>query len=435
LTGGGTRRSTRLGVFLALLILLVPLAVYVWGRNSSAFAVERIRISGTRRVATAKAAATLRARFLGRNLFTVQADDVAAALRRFPYFADVEVDRDFPSTLRVRIVEYRPAAVLFSAGRWFIVSRGGRVLVRLPGEVPRPQGAKTNGKGGERPTAGASGGSGTSAWADTAAKASWATGSSPASGVVSTGSRSSTATGQSPKAPAEAGTDAVAAASADAAAAQVAAAISSGSLGTPVGAASLFEGDLSAQSLTGVVLPRQARRLPVLLTSDKVKVGDAVDDRYARDALAVLAILPPARRARVRFVSSSPSGIDVVLRSGATYVFGDGSDLVNKELALQAVLAAYRRHHLHATWVDVSVPNRPLGTPVIVNRLAPLQSVRPTPKPTAPKVQSSPAPSGKPSAGPSVSASSAQGSSPSSAPRPSASARAGPSPSTSPDGR
>ena len=141
MTSSGRRPRVRLRALLIVLIVALPLGVYLWGRSSSAFAVQRIELSGARRVSAAKAAKTLRARFLGHNLFGVRVAQVAAALESFPYFAHVEIDRDFPDTLRVRIVEYRPAAVLFSAGRWYVVSREGRVLLRLPGVVAPPSAA------------------------------------------------------------------------------------------------------------------------------------------------------------------------------------------------------------------------------------------------------------------------------------------------------
>jgi hypothetical protein len=298
-------RSRRLAVLAGLLIVAIPLVVFAWGRGSSAFAIERIRLSGARRVSAAAATKTLRAHFLGHNLFTVHASDVAAALRAFPYVDDVRIDRDFPGTLRVHILEYRPAAMLFSTGRWYVVSREGRVLLRLPGEVPSP-------------------------------------------GPGATGAAAERATGES-------GT------SSD-------------------GASSLFTGDLTAATLSAVTLPRQAARLPILLTSSRARIRTTVAERSVEDALAILAALPRELRTQVRFVSVDPAGILAVLRNGVTFAFGDAHDLHNKVLALQAVLSAYRRHHLHATWVDVSVPNRPLGTPVIASHPGPMQTSRPTSK-------------------------------------------------------
>jgi len=176
------------------LIVTLPLGVYLWGRSSSAFAVERIELSGARRVSAARAAKTLRAEFLGDNLFGVRAAQVAAALKSFPYFAHVEIDRDFPNTLRVRIVEYRPAAVLFSRGRWYVVSREGRVLLRLRGVVARPsaadeaaaQGSAATGQG----SAAAAAASGTSATAATPASAATVAATGASGGTAAGGAAS-----------------------------------------------------------------------------------------------------------------------------------------------------------------------------------------------------------------------------------------------------
>ena len=406
MTSSGRRRRARLRALLVVLIVALPLGVFLWGRSSSAFAVQRIELSGARRVSAAKAAETLRAQFLGHNLFGVRAAQVAAALRSFPYFAHVEIDRDFPNTLRVRIVEYRPAAVLFSAGRWYIVSREGRVLLRLPGVVARPapaaaavaQGSADSGQGA---------GNGGSASATATTTATSAGGTAAATTDASGGTAAGVGTG-SATTPASAAVDSSAtAASAGAAndAAALAASLSSAALGAPTHVPSLFAGDLTAEILAAATPPRQARRLPVLVTRKRVKVGDIVADRSVRDALAVLAALPRGLRARVLFVTVAPAGIDVVLRNGVTFAFGDARDRVNKVLALRAVLAAYQRRGLRATWVDVSVPNRPLGTPVIVSRAAQVQSARPAPLPAPKTKKASPAPtaSGSPTTGTSAS--------------------------------
>jgi hypothetical protein len=345
-------RSRRLAVLAGLLIVAIPLVVFAWGRGSSAFAIERIRLSGARRVSAAAATKTLRAHFLGHNLFTVHASDVAAALRAFPYVDDVRIDRDFPGTLRVHILEYRPAAVLFSTGRWYVVSREGRVLLRLPGEVPSPSPGATG------------------------AAAERATGES---GTSSDGASSQAAPSAGPR-EVSASPEAAASSAAAAEGAEAAAALSSSSLAASSRAPSLFTGDLTAATLSAVTLPRQAARLPILLTSSRARVRTTVADRSVEDALAILAALPRELRTQVRFVSVDPAGILAVLRNGVTFAFGDAHDLHNKVLALQAVLSAYRRHHLHATWVDVSVPNRPLGTPVIASHPGPMQTSRPTSK-------------------------------------------------------
>ena len=259
------------------------------------------------------------------------------------------------------------------------------MLLRLPGVVAPPSaasgvGAAAQGSAGDGQADGDAA-SGTAK--TTAASAGGTAAATPAaSGGTSAGSGGTSSAATTNAAAVDSTTTSASAAAASDASA-LAASISSASLGAPAHVPSLFAGDLTAEILAAAAPPRQADRLPVLVTKKKVKVGSTVADRSVRDALAVLAALPGGLRSRVLFVTVAPAGIDVVLRSGVTFAFGDAHDLDNKVLALRAVLAAYQRHRLRATWVDVSVPNRPLGTPVIVSRPAQVQSARPTPKSTA----------------------------------------------------
>jgi cell division protein FtsQ len=63
-----------------------------------------------------------------RNLLLLPTDEVASAVARLPWVADVEVDRMLPGTVRIRVTERKPAMVLsLGAARWTIDARG-RVL-------------------------------------------------------------------------------------------------------------------------------------------------------------------------------------------------------------------------------------------------------------------------------------------------------------------
>ena len=127
-------------VLLTAAILGLPTAVYAWGRTSSAFVVEDIVVAGTAIVPERQVERLLRRDYLGRNLFTVTAKDVRGTLAPLPYVAAVRVDRDFPGTLRVAVVEHVPAAYGLAAGRWFVVDRRGHVVCRVGDAGPAADG-------------------------------------------------------------------------------------------------------------------------------------------------------------------------------------------------------------------------------------------------------------------------------------------------------
>jgi cell division septal protein FtsQ len=77
-----SRRRFRLipSLVLMALIVVLPLAVYLWGRHSSIFAIKHVVVSGGQRVPAGRAAALLRQRFDGVNLLAVHTADVRKTL-------------------------------------------------------------------------------------------------------------------------------------------------------------------------------------------------------------------------------------------------------------------------------------------------------------------------------------------------------------------
>jgi hypothetical protein len=124
-----------------------------------------------------------------------------------------------------------------------------------------------------------------------------------------------------------------------------------------------------------VVLPRGARHLPVIVTDAPLVVGRTVADTRVRDALTVLAALPRALRRGALGASATDTSIRVYVSGGPTVEFGDTTRLAAKMLALEAVLARYRAHGVLCMFVDVSVPDRPLGAPLLA--APPVQAATP----------------------------------------------------------
>jgi cell division protein FtsQ len=89
------------------------------------FAAKRVEVTGARLLAPHEVLAASGVR-IGVNVWT---DPAAweAALRRHPVIAEAEVTRDLPATLRIRVVEKRPAAFV-QAGVLRPVTADGEVL-------------------------------------------------------------------------------------------------------------------------------------------------------------------------------------------------------------------------------------------------------------------------------------------------------------------
>ncbi|MBI5230653.1 MAG: FtsQ-type POTRA domain-containing protein [Coriobacteriales bacterium] len=132
-------RTTALWVALAVLVVgaVVGLvAVY----RSQAFAVSNVQVDGNSRLTRDQ---ILRGAAVpgDATLLRVDTNTIAGAIERSPWIADAEVERDFPSTLRITVVEREPGAVVaIGKKRWVIATDGTWIMqVRQVGDVtPKP---------------------------------------------------------------------------------------------------------------------------------------------------------------------------------------------------------------------------------------------------------------------------------------------------------
>jgi cell division protein FtsQ len=119
-------RSLLLGAAL----LAAAVGVYLAARETSMFAVRSIRVEGAPPRVTAQVAAALQP-LVGASLLEVGPGDVQRRLAGLPTVASASLDRDFPHTLRVRVVAEQPLAVLRQGSSAWVVSADGRVLRAL----------------------------------------------------------------------------------------------------------------------------------------------------------------------------------------------------------------------------------------------------------------------------------------------------------------
>jgi cell division septal protein FtsQ len=292
-------------ILLTVAVLAIPGAVVAWGRSTATFTTERVVVTGAHMIAKKEARRALEKALIGENLFAVGADDARRALRTQCYLADVEIDRDFPDTLRVRLVEHRPALAVLADGRWFLVSTTGHVICEAP-----PKGAAGGGPA-------AAGGGGSSAVAD---------GADPA---VEEGEGDDAAAGEGGQGP--------------------------GAAGSP-GTGTLEAGPAG----------KVEAALPRLRTAEAPNLGARAGDPKIRTAVEVLDGLPRGLRRRVAVLQVTKTlRVTVTLREGLVVRFGDASRLGDKAIVVRAVSAAYRTQGRTPTYIDVSVPERPLGRPLL----------------------------------------------------------------------
>lgn len=307
---GGSRRW--LTLLFGLLILALPFALYVWGRSSATFTVDKVIVSGDERVSELEMQRILRADYIGHNLFTVTREDVGSSLSTIPFVADVTVNRDFPITLRVGVREYRPAAYVLNRGRWFAVAEDGYVVTQI-----------TKDRDGLSATGEAGGQS--------------ASGETTASPEPSASPEAAT---ELPVEPTETGADE---------------------------GAGIVSQSGSTESLAALEAGPQGAtlKLPRLSAGGTVEPGKPLPDKDALLGVEVVAGLPPALRDDIAVVVVKRGEVTLYFAGGPEVVWGDGTRPLAKSIALDAVLGQYREKGIRCTFMNVSTPDRVLAKPML----------------------------------------------------------------------
>jgi cell division protein FtsQ len=139
------RRFRRRALALLLLAGLLLAGYRLWFRDSSFVRVQHVSVSGL----TTKDAVRIRLALTAaaRDMSTLDFDPAAlnGAVAGFPVVKAVEAQASFPHTLKIRVIEQQPAAVLDVAGQRLLLAPDGSVLRGVttghPLAVIRSQGA------------------------------------------------------------------------------------------------------------------------------------------------------------------------------------------------------------------------------------------------------------------------------------------------------
>lgn len=102
-------------------------------RTSPRFAVSQIEVDGQVH-ARPEALRALAAVSMGTNIFSVDLSQVRQRVGAHPWVAQAEVRRRLPRSLRVRIREHRPVALVRGATLHFVDRQGGFIKIYEPGD-------------------------------------------------------------------------------------------------------------------------------------------------------------------------------------------------------------------------------------------------------------------------------------------------------------
>jgi cell division protein FtsQ len=112
---------------IGLAALSIAAGLYGLARETGMFAINRVDVLGAPPQVAAQARNALRS-FVGVNLLSLNGAAVVQRLEALPTVRGATYDRDFPHTLRVRIVPEQPVAMLRRAASSWLVSGRGRVI-------------------------------------------------------------------------------------------------------------------------------------------------------------------------------------------------------------------------------------------------------------------------------------------------------------------
>lgn len=101
---------------------------WLWFRDSSFAAVERVAVTGSGSSERAQVRAALETAAVGMSTLRVDDDALREAVEPFDSVAGLRVRGDFPHDLRVEVLEHEPVAELETGGSSVLVTGGGLLL-------------------------------------------------------------------------------------------------------------------------------------------------------------------------------------------------------------------------------------------------------------------------------------------------------------------
>ena len=111
---------------------------WLWLRDSSLVAVTAVRVSGATTSDEARIRSALDSAARDMTTLHVREEVLLDVVSRFPSVAGLEVEKDFPHRLSIRVLEHRPVAALDVNGNLTPVSGGGIVLTGVEADDDLP---------------------------------------------------------------------------------------------------------------------------------------------------------------------------------------------------------------------------------------------------------------------------------------------------------
>ncbi|MCW2920483.1 MAG: hypothetical protein JWL76_357, partial [Thermoleophilia bacterium] len=124
------RLKARVRLVLVVGLLVGVVAAWVVVPASDVFRIRHLEVTGASAVGDLEVRARIDSLLTGETVYTVDEDKVASRIEELPFVRSVRVERHLPGGLQLHVIEYRPLALGFGDGQFWLVARNGRVLAK-----------------------------------------------------------------------------------------------------------------------------------------------------------------------------------------------------------------------------------------------------------------------------------------------------------------
>jgi cell division protein FtsQ len=131
------RTQRRIRIVLACALVASIGAAWVFVPASDAFRIRHVEVTGTRAVDDLAVRQRVDSLLAGQTIFTADRSAIERRIEQLPFVRTARVERHLPGGLQLHVTEYRPLALAYGDGKFWLVARDGRVLAAANGDAWR----------------------------------------------------------------------------------------------------------------------------------------------------------------------------------------------------------------------------------------------------------------------------------------------------------
>jgi cell division protein FtsQ len=132
-----TRLRGHLRIAAVVALALAVLGAWLVVPASDAFRIRHVEVTGAAAVDDLQVRMRIDELLEGETVFTVDEAAVERRIEELPFVRDARVERHLPGGLQLHVSEYRPLALAYGDGEYWLVAQDGRILAEADGRAWR----------------------------------------------------------------------------------------------------------------------------------------------------------------------------------------------------------------------------------------------------------------------------------------------------------